>query len=511
MVPTKRLGVSSRRPPRAPLFMLLLVPSAIPLLSVFIHSIWLNSHDQPAPSDHLANAPVPLNDPLQSPLYADANGSSLLLLREAQRQRPVFDEEINVNVEAKWCKRYGMGYDGRTTRRRVFYGGLIADDSWGTIAMTAIENFGIFHTVAFVESNRTQMRYPRELRFAPNSDNLQLLQGGMFGPETKVTVDHLGREHHQRALILARWKANGMKKDDIGYLADVDEVFSRDFLRAAQICRVKEFDDHGNCADPKLAANAINFEGGPQCLTRRYLPHPDMILGECLEGIGNSSRHARPERTWEGLGWRGDGYSKHSKYSKLPENTTHFPLYNAADMRRLRGENVYGIEKNSPNWYSGYHFHNFFQNVCVLRNKYLTYGHPMKEAIWTNLSNIHGDVKSMVYCSINLTEQQGTQYPWIAGGLSSLEDGLMPLAFKVPGYVDARMEELHEILELDSNLRKYDAARTLRQSGLTLPEKHNYSSFEVKNWLAGAMKKKRKLRFGTDGGSVNPSVSVQGA
>lgn len=59
------------------------------------------------------------------------------------------------------------------------------------------------------------MNIQREMRFAPASENLDLLQKrGLFGPETKVEVDYyfnedrglnsLGRENDQRALIIER-------------------------------------------------------------------------------------------------------------------------------------------------------------------------------------------------------------------------------------------------------------------------------------------------------------------
>ena len=141
--------------------------------------------------------------------------------------------------------------------------------------------------MAFVESNRTQALFQREIRFGPRSEGLKLLQNGIFGPNARVTIDYyvneqswpyeIGREHQQRSLIIQRWKQNGMTIDDIGYLSDVDETFSRDFFRAMQICDVKEFDRHENCKDPKVAGSTLVFEGGPKCLTKRRWYHPDMV------------------------------------------------------------------------------------------------------------------------------------------------------------------------------------------------------------------------------------------
>jgi hypothetical protein len=39
-----------------------------------------------------------------------------------------------------------------------------------------------------------------------------------------------------RERILEKWKELGMTKEDIGIILDVDEIPSREFLRAAQIC-----------------------------------------------------------------------------------------------------------------------------------------------------------------------------------------------------------------------------------------------------------------------------------
>ena len=57
----------------------------------------------------------------------------------------------------------------------------------------------------------------------------------------------LSWEGLQTLLIIEHWKKNGMQHDDIGYLADVDEIFLRDYIRAMQIYDVAGFDAHENC------------------------------------------------------------------------------------------------------------------------------------------------------------------------------------------------------------------------------------------------------------------------
>ena len=219
-------------------------------------------------------------------LKVDAEQSARLLLAAAQTPRPVFDDEIDSTIEAERCQKYNFNYTGRTNRRRVFYGSLIADDSWATVAMSAIEHYGVLHTVSFVESNRTQTFHPRKIRFGEGTENLKLIQK-LFGQKTNVHVDYfvnedwnlqsLGREHAQRSLIIERWKQSGMSVDDLGYLADVDEVLTRDFVRALQICEVKEFDHHQNCKAPKIDAGTVVFEGSPDCLKRSRWFRPFVV------------------------------------------------------------------------------------------------------------------------------------------------------------------------------------------------------------------------------------------
>ena len=85
--------------------------------------------------------------------------------KKSQSSSVIFDEKIDVEIENKRCQRYGFHqYQNITTttnnnstvtvaqRRRIFWGTLIADDSWNAIATQAIESYGIFHTAAFVES-----------------------------------------------------------------------------------------------------------------------------------------------------------------------------------------------------------------------------------------------------------------------------------------------------------------------------------------------------------------------
>ncbi len=221
--------------------------------------------------------------------YADATYSSRLLLQIAQTPRPIPDDVIDIPTEQQRCQRHGLEYaTNRTTRRRIFWGSLLADDSWHAIGSVALETYGIFHLAVFVESNLTQSLYRREMRFGVGSEAWEVVtKSGMFGPTTKVAVDYyfgkdpnlrdLGREHGQRALIIKRWKKEGMTKDDIGYISDADETFNRDFLRAMQICLVPEFEFHNHCELPLVRADSWTFEGSLKCLTSLMKNTPSMV------------------------------------------------------------------------------------------------------------------------------------------------------------------------------------------------------------------------------------------
>ena len=249
----------------------------------------------------------------------------------------------------------------------------------------------------------------------------------------------------QSGIIIKRWKQNGMTHEDFGYLSDVDEVYTRDYIRAMQICDVKEFDTHNHCKDARISAKAVVFEGGPACRVLRTWNHPDLTIGECIEGINESpEQHAEAEREWQGAGWLDDGYSKQTSFHKLPKNTTHFPLFNAHDYRRISGSVYWG-----PAGYNAWHLHNFFTNTTTLRNKYLTYAHPVKEAMSMNLSEVHdgGDLKNMIDCAFNSTSHNDTKYKLAKDSLR----GPIPLAFQLEGYTEARMNELKQMLELDLN------------------------------------------------------------
>jgi hypothetical protein len=246
------------------------------------------------------------------------------------------DGEIDVEREKERCARNDfkiLANETHPERRRLFLGSLLADDSMEVLRAMGTEVYNIFHTVSFVESNTTQSLTPRKWKYYdptdPPDDLIALHR--LFGPRTRVSVEYyvsslketfgiynLGVEYVQREGSTHRWAFNGMRGDDVGIISDTDEVFTRDFLRAMQICDVPEFRPNQDCLNPKVIASTMVFESSPDCVTKdRRWHHPDAILGECVDQVGDPLLHPPGKREHEERhGMRLDGYGRNGDYSK---------------------------------------------------------------------------------------------------------------------------------------------------------------------------------------------------
>eukprot|EP00588_Corethron_pennatum_P025139 CAMPEP_0194311756 /NCGR_PEP_ID=MMETSP0171-20130528/8686_1 /TAXON_ID=218684 /ORGANISM="Corethron pennatum, Strain L29A3" /LENGTH=463 /DNA_ID=CAMNT_0039065959 /DNA_START=124 /DNA_END=1515 /DNA_ORIENTATION=+ len=390
--------------------------------------------------------------------YGPNNGTD----GEAKRiKSPSKDTNPVVDVDRKRerCQRFGYEYDGLDKNpRRIFFGGLIADDSWHPIAVHAAEAYGLYHSVSFIESNATLSNdntQSRQLRFTPDSNNFKVLSQ-IFGPSTKVTVDayvdklevrNKGTiivEDMQRELILQRWKKNGMTGDDIGIVGDADEMFTRDFMLAAQTCDIPQFRRGQDCKAPKLVSRALVFESSPECTPKEHIwHHPDMMIGECIDKVGDSKIHKPGKRMFKGNGRRVKGYGETPNDYSLMPNTTMFPLWKPLDFRSTEG----GTQGSDKQAYSGYHLHNFFTSVKDLRRKYATYGHMVKGAEGTGmpLRDIDKDLGFIVSCATGGPDVKDFRKR-IVGGFDAI-DGPTPVLFQQsPEYRKARHQELTDIV-----------------------------------------------------------------
>ena len=416
---------------------------------------------------------------------ASDNHEKLLPLNEHQKNL-LDDAEIIPEIERERCERYGLAYDPtRTERRRIFYGATLADDSFFLLQTVATEGYNLYHTVSFVESNMTHTRSPRDVRFPPNSDNLQLLQS-MFGTHTQVSVEYFtplskteiadhpekghGKfdwQHLQRQGILERWKRNGMRPDDIGFLADADELFSRDFLRALQMCDVPELRPHQTCEKPKIVATTLIYEGSPECIvSNEKLWHPDAILGECLEGIGDSNPHKPAERVFHGryssrsigYGMRPGNYTAY--FAQHPEAQWQniekmYPLWNAADYRNLNGGRQIRLDRKKVS-HNAFHFHNFFESTEEIRHKYTTYGEPIGIADKAPLGTIHDDLSLAAACAHGWQNFGSRQY-YVGGDKEAFPTNnndapRRPIFFENEAIRKARHQHLTDLILQDEQM-----------------------------------------------------------
>jgi len=389
------------------------------------------------------------------------------------------DVEPESKEEKLRCERYGLEFNATVLqkRRRIFWGSTIADDSWHSIGVHAAEAHGLYHTVALIESNTTFMLTERKLRFAPGSQNLLALQSGIFGPKTNVVVENyvadmsinpnaIWIEHLQRELILKIWKENGMTVNDIGIVSDIDEVFTRDFLLAAQTCDVPMFRPGQNCRTPKIVASTLIFESSPECITqhRRWF-HPDMIIGECIDTIGDRTIHLPLKREYANgtLGLRLHGHGKLLQDYDNMTNITMYPLWKPVDFRSAEGSDTsireYVLESNRKRRYSGhiaFHFHNAFDDFQELRHKYKTYGHPISKAFQMPLGELQEDIDMAVKCVMNRTTTEAAaskKMEYVRGGFNNVL-GRKPILYEnSPEYRSARNSEFKEMVIADE--KKY--------------------------------------------------------
>jgi len=261
-------------------------------------------------------------------------------------------------------------------------------------------------------------------------------------------------------VIIKRWKTNGMKPDDIGIMQDVDETLTRDFLIAIQTCNIKEFrPGEQNCKSPKIHGSTIVFESSPSCVWReRRWHHPIMMIGECIESIGDNSKHPAITRGamdgTSGGRLRGhgleDGVYDEKIYPK--SNTTMYPLWNAYDYWLTAGGRQ--IQNMHDNSHTGFHFHNFFDDIKTLRNKYLTYGHSDGEALEKKLDKLHEDIKMAVDCvlEIKINDKGKEQQKYLNGGLNVIK-GDKPIYFTEP-LTRQRHEQFRQMIINETELEE---------------------------------------------------------
>jgi hypothetical protein len=258
--------------------------------------------------------------------------------------------QVDEDNHTERCRRYGYYYNNTAPpkRRRIFYGANIANEPWEIFEIVAAEAYGIFEGMVFVESNRTQNSVPRPLQRIGHAAVLSRLFG-IANVQVRTFVNEhfnihlvgLDRENAQRYEILKGWKEMGMTAHDVGYIADPDETFSRDFLRAAQVCDgidAFNYDLHRCGRDKvKLISTSRSFEMVSECVRDDYhWPHPDMVIGACIELIADEELH--PVAARDGSE-RKRGFGKYCRGWTRKTNVK-FPPWNPYDFRMMCGKSL---------------------------------------------------------------------------------------------------------------------------------------------------------------------------
>jgi Glycosyltransferase family 17 len=380
-------------------------------------------------------------------------------------QKKIDDENGN-----KRCARFGLKISNNTKPRRIFFGATVADDNWDVFLIHSVEAYDVYHVAVFVESNTTFTATPRTLRFHNSEESNLILSSKIFGPKTQAFIDPwlvdwpdlvgMNREAEQRNAILKRWQKEGMRPEDVGIMSDIDEVISRDFLRAIQICDFPELRPDQDCHRPKIVPSCIAYEATPYCIKRAKWFHPDVISGQCIDGIGDPTERVVPLRKHRRrYGERDPLYGKRSlhAYPDAVRSLGRYPLFNGPDIRTVVGNrnllyNVINASVNDTHAVTGvaYHLHNWFSDFKILRQKYMTYGHANKRVMNQTLAQIGVALAMLVRC----VKQLGNQANRIDWERDYIEEGwnmttTLPIYFLNNTYVSMRHDLVKKIIRRD--------------------------------------------------------------
>jgi hypothetical protein len=364
------------------------------------------------------------------------------------------------------CSRY-KGYYNEThpAQRRIFMGSNIAMEPWEVFEIMGTEAYGLYSGIVFVESNRTQTFTPRQVRRQQHGPIIAQIFGV---PESSVQIrNHVNedrkslnliRENQQRRDIVQGWLELGMTRDDIGFLTDIDETFSRDMLLAMQTCHgipALDYERH-HCYHKyvRLTATTQVFEASPECISQRDWIRPSAMLGHCIEGIADPDLHPPTPRE-PGAHTQAHGYGGACTYHVVDAITDHrYPSWSPADLRDGCAEQ-YFLDNTNPRWsnythYIAFHAHNFFAEFNTTRFKYETYAHAVNDVGYKKIFELQEDLTLTYYCVMG--QEYGPDikinYYHVPGGFASMKP-FQPLYFYDDDYRQRRHEHVRQLALAD--------------------------------------------------------------
>ena len=77
-------------------------------------------------------------------------------------------------------------------------------------------------------------------------------------------------------------------------------------------------DEHDRCVTSKVYGLVAIFEGSPKCVSSEEIYHPALMIGKCIESIGDGTLHPKSSR-YENVStnWRTDNYTFKTYYEAL--------------------------------------------------------------------------------------------------------------------------------------------------------------------------------------------------
>lgn len=217
----------------------------------------------------------------------------------------------------------------------------------------------------------------------------------------------------------------------------------------------------GYCIPRQVIALTLQWESSPECLKKPTWLHPDMISGLCLEGVGDPSERVVPlrvyKRTW-GERTLDYGHLSPDDFPKWIKKSGRYPLFSATDIRTNSGNVVGPVHRvdmpdddNTSAGGTAFHFHNWFDDFKILRNKYTTFAHSDKGFLNNFTLSTNSDMDVMVRCARGLPNSANPRNDVVAyyeQGLKKTK-GPKPIFFQDAQYRRERHELVVKIVSDD--------------------------------------------------------------
>mmetsp|Transcript_24324 Transcript_24324/g.46308 ORF Transcript_24324/g.46308 Transcript_24324/m.46308 type:complete len:242 (-) Transcript_24324:3683-4408(-) len=206
----------------------------------------------------------------------------------------------------------------------------------------------------------------------------------MFGVDNIRIVQYVNEDENvkgelyldmARNVIVEEWKDMGMTTEDVAYMSNVDGMFARDYINAIKYCETPEFKyELHRCVHNRVKTFGHNqvYETSPECVSRtKTHDHPEVMIGSCLEGIGNTTMNRLAPRDDTGVN-RAKGWSCADRGEENGIKDQAYPLWSGADFRSLCGGKQTRFRASLHQNYAAFHFRNWFNTPRDMRLKHTT-------------------------------------------------------------------------------------------------------------------------------------------